>query len=49
MKLTAGSLSFGSSKAGAPVVVTAGQCLIARQPMPGDHPVIGTLQASDCK
>jgi hypothetical protein len=49
LKLTAGSLSFGSSKATAPVVVNAGQCLIARQPLPGDHPVIGALQASDCK
>jgi hypothetical protein len=49
LKLTAGSLSFSSTKAAAPVVVTAGQCLIARQPMPGDHPVIGAMQASDCK
>jgi hypothetical protein len=49
LKLVAGQLSIGSSKAGAPVVVHAGQCLIARQPQAGDHPVIGAMQAADCK
>jgi hypothetical protein len=49
LKLVAGSFTIGSNKAAAPVVVNPGQCLVARQPQPGDHPVIGALQASDCK
>ena len=48
LKLVAGKLSIGSTKAAAPVVVNAGQCLVANQAQPGQHPVINAFKAADC-
>jgi hypothetical protein len=48
LRVAAGQLSIGSSKAGTPVVVSAGQCLVSAQATPEQHPVIGAFKAVDC-
>ena len=48
LRVVAGQLSIASSKAAAPVVVSAGRCLVGNKPTPEQHPVVGAFKAIDC-
>lgn len=49
LRIHSGTLTISSTAASAPVVVTAGQCLIGADAVTsGEHPLLGHLAAVDC-
>jgi hypothetical protein len=49
LKVVSGKLQLFSSTVITPVTAQAGQCLVPREPAPGEHPVLGAVSVTTCQ